>query len=420
MNLQYQHILDQYPERSSQIKEIFNSIKYGNPMGEILFVKRTIDDDALMIIKETLNIQFPNLLCQTKEFTSTILKEMEKDIDHMISVYFKLNRNEMKLKNVSHSNKTSEMKQSTERNENEMEEEHNENEEKEKQKELELQMILEEENDNETYVLIIDNIEKNMTKQQMEQLEFIKSFSSRKGKTIHFILTTYQSLSVTYATHYRYIHFDRLTSSQLLSMCLTALKLNPEDTTSREYGLISYLIKIIYPFNPTRMFCLTEAFNILEYLKSNENIEQSKMIEYINLSKQPLILGSKKIEKETGETYNQSFHLNYLILAAYHLIIESKSGRDDRTANSFMKPKKKSFSIQTVFIKYNQECPNPLSYDMFILLFKSAVKDHYFISSNKNGCPFLVDLYQLALSSIQCEEIERIVHGEDINMYDEL
>jgi RNA polymerase sigma factor (sigma-70 family) len=93
MKVKYQHLLEQYPERKTQIQEIYNSIAYGNPMGEILFIKRTIDDDSLMIIKETLNLQFPNLLCQTKEFTTTILKEIEKDIDHVISVYFKCNNN---------------------------------------------------------------------------------------------------------------------------------------------------------------------------------------------------------------------------------------------------------------------------------------------------------------------------------------
>ena len=57
---------------------------------------------------------------------------------------------------------------------------------------------------------------------------------------------------------------------------------------------------------------------------------------------------------------------------------------------------------------------------MFILLFKSAVKNHYFKCSGKTKFPFISDLFQLNLSSVQCEEIEIIVHGKDVHFGDEL
>ena len=57
----YQEIIDQYPERINQIKELSNAIEFGSPLGEILFVKRIIDDDTLIIIEASLETDFSYL-----------------------------------------------------------------------------------------------------------------------------------------------------------------------------------------------------------------------------------------------------------------------------------------------------------------------------------------------------------------------
>ena len=296
------------------------------------------------------------LLCQTIEFTQQIMKEMKKNPQSIL----------MKFMNIS----------------------------------ITTSIKKENEDEKEIYVLIIDDVERSLSIQQLKELEFIRNLYVRKNITFHIILTTFQSQYTCFTSHYRYITFQQLTIDQLITICFHSLPKEMNETY--EYWIKQLLIEL-YKYNPSRLYCITSSFNFLEILQSSESFTQNDFLTIVNSFKQPLLFG-RKHQDQHEDYYHQSYHLNYLILSAHKLVHKSKDSEKKVR-------KTKSFSLQIVYTQYKEDCPNPLTYDMFILLFKSALNNNYFEGAKAN-VPFLVNLYCLTLSDEQCEEINKIVYGE--------
>lgn len=240
-------------------------------------------------------------------------------------------------------------------------------------------------------VIVINDVDRIATKEHIDLLMHLQSLASVNRSCVHLVFVTFQPFSVFFDGISRTIVYDPLTLEQIHSIVNKSLD---EGATEQERGIIKKFVDRMYVYHPSRMFVLTMVFEFYEMIHADPDISDSQLTTTFNRIIQPFVVGHEEVKEQLNQFNTDSFHQNYLL----HIAWRQSSGGT------------KSVKIPRLFNEYTSVCPHPLSFSMFLLLFRSCAEEHYFIAS-KADCPLSVDSYKVSLTKRQYETIDSILFG---------
>ncbi|EDR29688.1 hypothetical protein EDI_251240 [Entamoeba dispar SAW760] len=241
-----------------------------------------------------------------------------------------------------------------------------------------------------TLIILVNDFEKILKDEQIQYFKYLQSFCALHNIIIHLVYFSYNPLSTQLGYHYKRIVFLPLSLESIQHVISMSIQTTNVDIKKK----IMIFVEKLYWYNPSRLFIITSSFSFFEYLHSNPNATDNSLNSFFNTIIQPLCIGHKLIKENIDLINNTSYHLNYLLYISFKLSLNNSC----------------SLKINKIYSEYTFSCPNPLPFDMFILLFKSAVDDHYFIAA-QTDVPFIVNSYKLIITQNQFDQIEDSIFG---------
>ncbi|KAL7715353.1 Origin recognition complex subunit [Entamoeba marina] len=241
------------------------------------------------------------------------------------------------------------------------------------------------------FVLVFNDVENNVALNQIQFLKHLQEIVNQQGLTLHFIFSTYRPTSSTIITPYTRIVFKPLGCEQMIQICLKALN---KELSEKEYKTLIVIIKHLTVYKASRTYILTSTFNVYNKMKEFENEEDNSLLNsYLSQVLSVVTVGHNTSQDSIVNVTERTYHLNYLLHAAY--IISKKASR--------------VIKIGKVYAEYEQNCPNPLSFSLFVLVFQSCVLDGIFQQVNKDY-PMLINSYSVHITQAQFHAIDSALH----------
>ena len=112
-------------------------------------------------------------------------------------------------------------------------------------------------------------------------------------------------------------------------------------------------------------------------------------------NKNILLKGKREEEKKEEQDLN-TYHLNYLLYSAY------------KTSNDTSR----LVTIYNIYKEYNDACPNPLCFSLFVNIFRTCMLSGYF-DGTKSDIPMLIDHFHVNMTHSQYELIDKQIYGDE-------